>query len=168
LAFCSVVTFSTADTVGSARLSAAQPFAASEMTGWHAPAPGASAALPGRQPRRRRVGFAHQAIECRLAGLGHWFVRHSQSGEWTAGFAGVLFGLKRHKQCLGGVFPHCALKSFASPTSAHLYQRGADAYLATLLGADSETALRWFVLVVALLLDPVAVLPLLAASSARR
>jgi hypothetical protein len=41
-------------------------------------------------------------------------------------------------------------------------------YLATLLGADSETALRWFVLVVALLLDPAAVLLLLAASSARR
>jgi hypothetical protein len=31
-------------------------------------------------------------------------------------------------------------------------------YLAALLGADSETALRWFVLVVALLLDPAAVL----------
>jgi hypothetical protein len=41
-------------------------------------------------------------------------------------------------------------------------------YLAALLGADSETALRWFVLVVALLLDPAAVLLLLAASSARR
>jgi hypothetical protein len=40
-------------------------------------------------------------------------------------------------------------------------------YLATLLGADSETALRWFVLVVALLLDPAAVLLLLAATSAR-
>ena len=41
-------------------------------------------------------------------------------------------------------------------------------YLATLLGADSDTALRWFVLIVALLLDPAAVLLLLAASSARR
>jgi hypothetical protein len=41
-------------------------------------------------------------------------------------------------------------------------------YLATLLGADSEAALRWFVLVVALLLDPAGVLLLLAASSARR
>jgi hypothetical protein len=40
-------------------------------------------------------------------------------------------------------------------------------YLATLLGADSETALRWFVLVVALLLDPAAVLLLLAAASGR-
>ena len=40
-------------------------------------------------------------------------------------------------------------------------------YLATLVGADSETALRWFVLMVALLLDPAAAL-LLAASSARR
>jgi hypothetical protein len=40
-------------------------------------------------------------------------------------------------------------------------------YLATLLGADSETALRWFVLVIALLLDPAAVLLLLAASSAQ-
>ena len=36
-------------------------------------------------------------------------------------------------------------------------------YLATPLGADSEAALRWFVLVVALLLDPAAVLLLLAA-----
>jgi hypothetical protein len=132
------------------------------------PAPGASAAFPGRQPRRHRVGFAHQAIECRLAGLGHWFVGHSQSGEWTAGFGGVLFGLKCRKQRLGGVFPHCAPQSFASPTSAHSYQRGADVYLAKLLGADRETALRWFVLVVALLLDPAAVLLLLAATSARR
>jgi uncharacterized cupin superfamily protein len=41
-------------------------------------------------------------------------------------------------------------------------------YLATLVGADSETALRWFVPVVALLLDPAAVLLLLAATSARR
>ena len=41
-------------------------------------------------------------------------------------------------------------------------------YLATLLGADSDTALRWFVLIVALLLDPAAVLLLLAASSGRR
>ncbi len=41
-------------------------------------------------------------------------------------------------------------------------------YLATLPGADSETALRWFVLVVALLLHPAAVLLLLAATSARR
>jgi hypothetical protein len=38
-------------------------------------------------------------------------------------------------------------------------------YLAALLGADSETVLRWFVLVVALLLDPAAVLLLLAAAS---
>jgi hypothetical protein len=63
--------------------------------GWYAPAaPGASAAFPSRQPRRHSVGFAHQAIECRLAGLGHWFVRHSQSGDWTAGFGGLLFGLE--------------------------------------------------------------------------
>ena len=41
-------------------------------------------------------------------------------------------------------------------------------YLVTILGAGSETALRWFVLVVALLLDPAAVLPLLAAASTRR
>jgi hypothetical protein len=40
-------------------------------------------------------------------------------------------------------------------------------YLAALIGADSETALRWFVLAVALLLDPAAVLLLLAATSAR-
>jgi hypothetical protein len=39
-------------------------------------------------------------------------------------------------------------------------------YLASLLGADSETAMRWFVLVVALLLDPAAVL--LAAASVGR
>jgi hypothetical protein len=41
-------------------------------------------------------------------------------------------------------------------------------YLAMPLGADSETASRWFALVVALLLDPAAVLLLLAATSARR
>jgi hypothetical protein len=40
--------------------------------------------------------------------------------------------------------------------------------LATLVGADSDTTLRWFVLVVALLLDPGAALLLLAATSARR
>jgi hypothetical protein len=39
-------------------------------------------------------------------------------------------------------------------------------YLATLLGADSEGVLRWFILVVALLLDPAAVLLLLAATRA--
>jgi hypothetical protein len=37
-------------------------------------------------------------------------------------------------------------------------------YLTTLLGADSEAAWRWFVLVLALLLDPAAV-PLLPAAS---
>ncbi len=41
-------------------------------------------------------------------------------------------------------------------------------YLATLLGADNETVLRWFILVVACMLDPAAVLLLLAAVSARR
>jgi hypothetical protein len=41
-------------------------------------------------------------------------------------------------------------------------------YLATVLGADSETGLRRFVLVVSLLLDPTAVLLLLVAMSARR
>ena len=40
-------------------------------------------------------------------------------------------------------------------------------YLATPLSADSETASRWFVLVVALLLDPAAVLLLLAAAVRR-
>jgi hypothetical protein len=40
-------------------------------------------------------------------------------------------------------------------------------YLATLLGADSEAASRWFVLVPGLLLDPAAVLLLLAATSAK-
>ena len=43
----------------------------------------------------------------------------------------------------------------------------AGGYLATLSGADSETALRWFVLVVSLLLGPAAVLLLLAASARR-
>jgi hypothetical protein len=37
-------------------------------------------------------------------------------------------------------------------------------YLATLIGADSESVLRWFILAIALLLDPAAVLLLLAAS----
>jgi hypothetical protein len=41
-------------------------------------------------------------------------------------------------------------------------------YLATLLGAGDQDVLRWFILVVALLLDPTAVLLLLAAASARR
>jgi hypothetical protein len=41
-------------------------------------------------------------------------------------------------------------------------------YLATLLGAGDQDVLRWFILVVALLLDPAAVLLLLAATSARR
>jgi hypothetical protein len=41
-------------------------------------------------------------------------------------------------------------------------------YLATLLGAGDQDRLRWFILIVALLLDPAAVLLLLAASSARR
>ena len=41
-------------------------------------------------------------------------------------------------------------------------------YLATLMGADNETVLRWFILTVALLLDPAAVLLLLAAVAGRR
>jgi hypothetical protein len=41
-------------------------------------------------------------------------------------------------------------------------------YLATLLGAGDQDVLRWFILVVAMLLDPAAVLLLLAAASARR
>jgi hypothetical protein len=41
-------------------------------------------------------------------------------------------------------------------------------HIATLPGTDSETALRWFVRVVAFLLDPAAVLLLLAATSVRR
>ena len=36
-------------------------------------------------------------------------------------------------------------------------------YLATLLGSTDEQTMRWFILVVALLLDPAAVLLLLAA-----
>jgi hypothetical protein len=40
-------------------------------------------------------------------------------------------------------------------------------YLATLLGAGDQDVLRWFILVVALLLDPAAVLLLLAAASAK-
>jgi hypothetical protein len=41
-------------------------------------------------------------------------------------------------------------------------------YLATLLGAGDQDVLRWFILILALLLDPAAVLLLLAAASARR
>jgi hypothetical protein len=41
-------------------------------------------------------------------------------------------------------------------------------YLATLLGAGDQDVLRWFILVVSLLLDPAAVLLLLAAASAGR
>ena len=40
-------------------------------------------------------------------------------------------------------------------------------YLATLLGAGDQDVLRWFILVVALLLDPAAVLLLLAATRTR-
>jgi hypothetical protein len=40
-------------------------------------------------------------------------------------------------------------------------------YLATLLGANDEDVLRYFILVVALLLDPAAVLLLLAATMTR-
>jgi len=39
-------------------------------------------------------------------------------------------------------------------------------YLATLLGANDQDVLRWFILAVALLLDPAAVLLLLAATRA--
>ena len=39
-------------------------------------------------------------------------------------------------------------------------------YLALLLGANDQDVLRWFILVVALLLDPAAVLLLLAATRA--
>jgi hypothetical protein len=49
----------------------------------------------------------------------------------------------------------------AAVASAAFRSRNSARYLTTLLGADSETALRWFVLVVALPLDP-AVLLLLA------
>jgi hypothetical protein len=44
---------------------------------------------------------------------------------------------------------------------------GSARYLATLIGADNEMVLRWFILVVALLLDPAAVLLLLAATRTR-
>lgn len=37
-------------------------------------------------------------------------------------------------------------------------------YLATLIGATDEQTMRWFILVVALLLDPAAILMLLAAT----
>ena len=40
-------------------------------------------------------------------------------------------------------------------------------YLATLLGADSEAVLRMFILAIALLLDPAAMLLLFAASARR-
>jgi hypothetical protein len=58
------------------------------------------------QRRGCDIRLLHQPIECRSAGLGHWFVRHSQSGERSAGFGGILFGLECHKQRLG-VFQHC-------------------------------------------------------------
>jgi hypothetical protein len=54
-------------------------------------------------------------------------------------------------------------KSIWSWATVLLYER-----LAFVLNADRETALRLFVLVVALLLDPAAVVLLLAATSARR
>jgi len=41
-------------------------------------------------------------------------------------------------------------------------------YLATLIGAGDQDVMRWFILVVALMLDPAAVLLLLAAASARK
>ncbi len=41
-------------------------------------------------------------------------------------------------------------------------------YLTTLLGAGDQDVLRWFILVVAMLLDPAAVILLLAASSGRK
>jgi hypothetical protein len=41
-------------------------------------------------------------------------------------------------------------------------------YLATLLGWTDEQTLRWFILIVALLLDPAAVLLLLAATHGER
>jgi hypothetical protein len=44
---------------------------------------------------------------------------------------------------------------------------GSIGYLATPLGTGDQDVLRWFILVVAPLLDPAAVLLLLAASSAR-
>ncbi len=37
-------------------------------------------------------------------------------------------------------------------------------YLATLIGGDDQDVLRWFILVIAVLLDPAAVLLLLAAT----
>jgi hypothetical protein len=40
-------------------------------------------------------------------------------------------------------------------------------YLATLVGTTDEQTMRWFILVVALLLDPAAVLLLLAATHRR-
>jgi hypothetical protein len=56
-----------------------------------------------------------------------------------------------------------AIEASAAPSRPTL----ARWYLATLLGADNETVLRWFILVVALLLDPAAVLLLLAATWTR-
>ena len=41
-------------------------------------------------------------------------------------------------------------------------------YLATLLGSTDEQTMRWFILIVALLLDPAAVLLLLAATHGGR
>jgi hypothetical protein len=54
----------------------------------------------------------------------------------------------------------------SSPDKEVETELGPVRYLAILLGADSDTALRWFMLVVACLLDPVGVLLLLAATRA--
>jgi hypothetical protein len=56
------------------------------------------------------------------------------------------------------------LASRSSCAGAAFRSRNSVRHLTTLLGASSETALRWFVLVVALPLDPAAVLLLLAAT----
>jgi hypothetical protein len=70
----------------------------------------------GCPPRGHCIPFAHQAIKCRSAGLGHWFVWHSQSGELNgrAGLSGVLFGLECRKQRRA-----CLPTSLLHPPHAH-------------------------------------------------
>jgi hypothetical protein len=59
-------------------------------------------------------------------------------------------------------------RGFSMPRPQIVVQFGAitlsTSAIATLLGADNETVMRWFILVAALLLDPVAVLLLLAST----
>jgi hypothetical protein len=73
----------------------------------------------------------------------------------------VLTGLKVQK---AQIEPGLGKQGESSKAKEDEAELGPVRHLAALLGADSDTALRWFMLVVACLLDPLAVLLLLAAS----